>query len=56
MVKYGTHVVDEDINPAEFLDGRSDCSIDGVVVANVGYLVDDLTASIRSLQFLLQCG
>ena len=49
MAKCVTHVVDEDVNPAEFLDGRSDGSIDGVVVTNIGHFVDDSTASIRSL-------
>ena len=55
MAKRVTHVVNEDVDPAKFLDGRSDRSIDGIVVANIGHLVDDLTASIQSLQLLLQC-
>ena len=49
MAKCLTNVVDEDVNPAEFLDGRSDGSIDGVVVTYIGHFVDDSTASIRSL-------
>lgn len=55
MAKYVTHVVDEDVNPSEFLNGRGNCSIDGIVVANIGYFVDDLTTRIRGLQLLLQC-
>ena len=43
------------VNPSEFLNGRGNCSIDGIVVANIGYFVDDLTISVRSLQLLLQC-
>jgi hypothetical protein len=48
-----THVVDEDVNPTKFFDRRSNCSIDSIVVANIGYFVDDLTISIRGLQFVL---
>ena len=55
MSKHVTRVVDEDINVSELLHGRSNRSIDGIVVANIGHLVDDLTASIQSLQLLLQC-
>jgi len=50
-----THIVDEDVYPPEFLDSGSNCSINGIVVANVGYSVDDLTTGIGSLQLLLQC-
>jgi len=53
--KYVTHIVDEYVNPPELLDCGSNCSIDGIVVANIGYSVDDLTTSIGSLQLLLQC-
>jgi hypothetical protein len=51
----GTYVVDENVDFAEFFNCWCDCSIDGIVVAYVGYLVDDFAACIGSLQFLLQC-
>lgn len=53
MAKCVTNIVDEDVNPAEFLDGRSDCSIDSIVIANVGHLVNDLAAHIEGLKLLL---
>ena len=55
MASHVNHVVDEDTNPSEFLDGRSNRSIDSIVVANIGYFVDDLVTSVGSLQLLLQC-
>jgi hypothetical protein len=54
-LKYGeTYIVDENVDSSQFLNSGCDCSVDGIVVAHVGYSVDDLAARIGSLQFLLQ--
>lgn len=50
-----TNIVDEDVNLAEFLHGRGDGGVDGLVIANIGYSIDDLVASFGGcLEFLLE--
>lgn len=49
-----TYVVDQNVDLAEFLDGRSDCGVDGVVVTNISGAVDDLASGREALEFLLE--